>query len=59
MRGLSPSDKYADSYRRSLRGWITWSVQECPSDGRVPIVAMKRDNTRGAKGNRILVKSMS
>ena len=28
-----------------------------PPDGRVPIVAMKRDNTRGAKGNRILVKS--
>jgi hypothetical protein len=38
-------------------GMMTRSVRECPPGGRVPIVALKRGNARGAKGNRIPVKS--
>lgn len=55
MRSLSPSDKCLRNYRRNLTGWLTEFVSECPSGGRVPVVVMKRGNTRGAKGNRLSV----
>ena len=58
-RGLRSSDKCVNSYRRSRRKWITRFVREGSFDGRVPIVAMKRGNARGAKGNRILGESVN
>jgi len=52
-RSLSPLNKCMCDYRGKLIGWITASVAECLSDDRVPVVALKRGNARGAKGNRI------
>jgi hypothetical protein len=52
-KGLSSSNKCVCDYRGNPTGWSTGSAPECPSDGRVPIVAVKRGNSRGAKGDRI------